>query len=67
MIETITVTRYRADDGRLYDTLEEATQRNAILELSRELDSSDISFRDTGPQEVAAWILDHYHITRRTS
>ena len=59
--------KWAAQDGTLFDTERDAdgydTERSQRDELLAAFDSSDIYWRDTGPGEVADFLLTHYTVT----
>lgn len=51
------ITKYQTKDGKDFDTREKAEKHEVYLNLVDRLINSPIYWRETGPEEVAEWLL----------
>jgi adenosylmethionine-8-amino-7-oxononanoate aminotransferase len=63
------VIRYQADDGTVFNTVEQAQAHDKVCKLAEELadESNSLYFPKDGSdaREVAEWILERYYIERK--
>ena len=54
----IEVKRYKTEDGRIFETEEEAKKHLTRLELAEKIEN-DIYCRDTSGEDIADWIIEN--------
>ena len=62
------VTKYESEDGQLYDTLDEACERDEQLEIAKFLEESDLIFSPVCPALIIVQeIQKRYILTKKES
>lgn len=59
------VTKYRGDDGRLYDTIEEARDASFISEFAQFIYENQVDHDESSSKELARRIAKVYNISRK--